>query len=98
MTMDLEDSPSSASTDAMISNLTEVAGMSAIGRTVGPVAMEHVDISFLEPGRVGPVIATATPIHVDKHDGVADVKVFDSGMDNRLMAVATVTVRVLSQS
>jgi acyl-coenzyme A thioesterase PaaI-like protein len=98
MTMELADAPSSVSPDSMISTLTEVAAMSAIGRTVGPVAIEHLDISFLEPGRIGPVIATATPVHIDKHDGVVEVKVVDRGMDDRLMAVATVTVRVLSQN
>ena len=70
----------------------------AIGFKVGLVTTEHIAISFLAPGRVGPVKATATPLRIGKHDGVAEVRVVDTGKDNRLMAVATVTVRVLGGS
>jgi uncharacterized protein (TIGR00369 family) len=62
----------------------------------GMVATGHIAVSFLAPGRVGPIRATGTPLRVGKHDGVAEVRVVDRGKDDRLMAVATVTLRVLT--
>jgi acyl-coenzyme A thioesterase PaaI-like protein len=52
-------------------------------------------ISFLAPGRDGPVRATGTPLRVGKADAVVEVRVIDRGRDDRLMAVALVTVRVI---
>jgi hypothetical protein len=43
------------------------------------VATEHIAISFLAPGRIGPVRATAKRLRVGEHDGVAEVKVVDLG-------------------
>ncbi|MHB1725035.1 MAG: PaaI family thioesterase [Acidimicrobiales bacterium] len=79
----------------IVSTLADVAGASAIARTVGMVATQHVALSFLAPGRVGPIRATAVPLRIGRQDGVAEVRVCDLGNDGRLMAVALVTVRVL---
>ena len=46
--------------DAVVASLAEVAGVSAIGFDVGPVATEHLGVSFLAPAWVGPMRATAT--------------------------------------
>jgi len=35
-------------------------------------------------------------LRVGRHDAVAEVRIVDRGNDNRLMAVALVTVRVLA--
>ena len=59
------------------------------------VATEHISILFLAPGREGPVRATGTPLRVGRHDAVAEVRIVDTGRDDRLMAVALVTVRLL---
>ncbi len=81
----------------VVSTLADVAGATAIAVKVGLVATEHIALSFLAPGRVGPIRATANALRVGKHDGVAEVRVIDTGKDNRLMAVSTVTVRVLDR-
>ncbi len=81
----------------VISTLADVAGASAIGFGIGMVATEHISISFLAPGREGPVRATATPLRIGKDDGVAEVKVVDLGRESPLMAVALVTVRILGK-
>jgi len=90
--------PAGSLEGGVISTLADVAGASAIGFQVGLVATEHIAVSFLAPGRVGPVRAVATPQRIGKYDGVAEVRVTDTGKDNRLMAVATLTVRILDKS
>lgn len=98
--MDVRDDlrgPAGTLEGGVISTLADVAGASAIGVKAGMVATEHIAISFLAPGRVGPIRATATPLRLGEHDGVAEVRVIDLGKDDRLMAVAQVTVRVLGE-
>jgi uncharacterized protein (TIGR00369 family) len=81
----------------VISTLVDVAGASAVAmRAQQMVATEHIAVSFLAPGRAGPIRATGVPLRVGKHDGVAEVRVVDTGKDERLMAVATVTLRILA--
>jgi uncharacterized protein (TIGR00369 family) len=84
--------------DGVVSTIVDVAGASAVGLKAGPVATEQVSISFIAPGRVGPIRATASPLRVGAHDGVSEVKVIDTGMQDRLMAVGTVTVRILDEA
>jgi len=60
------------------------------------VATEQISISLLAPGREGPIRATGVTLRVGRHDAVAEVRIVDRGNDNRLMAVALVTVRVLA--
>ncbi len=81
----------------VVATLADVAGASTIGFGVGMVATEHISISFLAPGRVGPVRATGTTLRIGKDYGVAEVKVVDCGRESRLMAVALVTVRILGE-
>ena len=83
--------------DGVVASLAEVAGESAIGFKVGLVATEHLGVSFLAPGWVGPIRATATAQLVGKQDGIADVRVVDTGKDDQLIAVATVTVQILGK-
>lgn len=81
----------------VISTLVDVAGASAVAmRARQMVATEHIAVSFLAPGRNGPIRATGVPLRVGKHDGVAEVRVIDTGKGDRLMAVATVTLRILA--
>lgn len=98
--MDIRDDlrgPAGSLEGGVVSTLADVAGASAVGFKVGLVATEHIAVSFLAPGRVGPVRAVATLLRIGKHDGVCEVRVVDTGKDDRLMAVATVTVRVLGK-
>jgi uncharacterized protein (TIGR00369 family) len=89
--------PAGSLEDGVVASLAEVAGVSAIGFKVGLVATEHLGVSFLAPGWVGPIRATATAQLVGKQDGIADVRVVDTGNDDQLVAVATVTVQILGK-
>jgi len=82
----------------VVSTLADVAGASAAARALGTmVATEHISISFLAPGRVGPIRAVGRPLRTGKRDAVVEVKITDLGHENRLMAVALVTVRGLGE-
>ena len=79
----------------VVATLVDVAGASAAARAVGAlVATEHISVSFLAPGRVGPIRATGTVLRAGSSGVVAEVRVHDRGQEDRLMAVALVTVRV----
>lgn len=88
--------PAGSLEGGVISTLADVAGASALAKAFSAlVATEHMSLSFLAPGRIGPIRATGVPLRVGRADGVAEVRVVDEGRDERLMAVALVTVRVL---
>ena len=89
--------PAGSLEDGVVASLAEVAGVSAIGSQVGLVATEHLGVSFLAPGWVGPIRATATAQLVGKQDGIAEVRVVDTGKEDQLVAVATVTVQILGK-
>ena len=89
--------PAGSLEDGVVASLAEVAGVTAIGSQVGLVATEHLGVSFLAPGWVGPIKATATAQLVGKQDGISDVRVVDTGKDDQLIAVATVTVQILGK-
>ena len=98
--MDMRDDlrgPAGSLEGGVVSTLADVAGASAIGFSVGMVATEHLAISFLAPGREGPIRAIGTPLRIGRDAGVAEVRVVDLGKDDRLMAVALVTVRILEK-
>jgi uncharacterized protein (TIGR00369 family) len=89
--------PAGSLEGGVVSTIIDVAGASAIAfQAQAMVATDHMAISFLAPGRIGPIRATGTPLRVGKTSGVAEVRVIDLGKDSRLMAVATVSVRILS--
>jgi uncharacterized protein (TIGR00369 family) len=80
----------------IVSTLADVAGASAVAKAAGRmVATEHISISYLAPGREGPIRATGRPLRIGRHDAVAEVRIVDVGRDDRLMAVALVTLRLL---
>src|SRR5437868_11229607 len=88
--------PAGSLEGGVVSTIADVAGASAGAQaTNGLVATQHMAISFLAPGRDGPVRATGTPLRVGKSDAVAEVRITDRGRDDRLMAVALVTVKVI---
>jgi uncharacterized protein (TIGR00369 family) len=90
--------PAGSLEGGVIATLVDVAGATAVAFASGGqlVATEHINVSYLAPGRVGPVRATGNVLRLGRHDGVAEVRIVDSGLDNRLMAVGTVTVRLLT--
>ena len=65
--MDIRDDlrgPAGSLEGGVVSTLADVAGASAIGFSVGMVATEHLAISFLAPGREGPIRAIGTPLRI----------------------------------
>jgi uncharacterized protein (TIGR00369 family) len=97
--LDLDDDlkgPAGSLEGGVVSTIADVAGASAAALAVkGLVATQHIAISFLAPGKEGPVRATGTPLRVGKSDAVVEVRVVDRGRDDRLIAVALVTVKLL---
>ena len=97
--MDMRDDlcgPAGSLEGGVVSTIVDVAGASAAAAAVGGlVATSSMTISFLAPGRVGPIRATGTPLRVGKIDAVAEVRVIDLGKENRLMAVGLVTVKLI---
>ena len=73
-----------------IAVLVETAAehVGASGRRAADVVLH-----FLAPGRIGPVVGRATPIGARGDGEVVEVAVHDLGADDRLMAVAVVTLR-----
>ncbi|MHB8218929.1 MAG: PaaI family thioesterase [Acidimicrobiales bacterium] len=90
--------PAGSLEGGVIATLVDCAGAAAAVRALGAmVATEHLTLSFLAPGRVGPVRAEGRLLRVGRRDAVVDVRVLDLGNDGRLMAVAQMTVRSLGQ-
>ena len=88
--------PAGSLEGGVVSTLVDVAGASAGAMAVkGLVATQHISVSFLAPGRDGPVRATGRPLRVGRGDVVVEVRVVDRGRDDRLMAVGLVTVKVI---
>ena len=88
--------PAGSLEGGVVSTLVDVAGASTAAMAVGGlVATQHISLSFLAPGRDGPVRATGTPLRVGRTDAVVEVRVVDRGKADRLMAVGLVTVKVI---
>lgn len=90
--------PAGSLEGGVVATLADVAGATACARALGHtlVATEHVSISYLAPGRVGPFRAVGTVLRAGRDQAVSEVRVSDAGKDDRLMAVALVTVRRLA--
>jgi uncharacterized protein (TIGR00369 family) len=97
--MDLRDDlcgPNGTVEGGVVSTLVDVAGASAGATALGRwLATEHISVSFLAPGRVGPIRASAELLRAGQRDAVSEVRVVDVGRDDQLMAVALVTLRQL---
>jgi uncharacterized protein (TIGR00369 family) len=88
--------PAGSLEGGVVSTIVDVAGASTAAMAVkGLVATQHISVSFLAPGRDGPIRATGTPLRVGRTDAVVEVRVVDRGRDDRLMAVGLVTVKVI---
>ena len=80
----------------IVAVLVDCAGASCVAAAgARPVATLQTSIEYLAAARVGPIRAVATLLRASKAFGVVDVKVFDVGKDNRLVAAAHVTVSYL---
>src|SRR5437763_16297807 len=72
--------PAGSLEGGVVSTVADVAGASAAAQAVGGlVATQHIAISFLAPGRAGPVRAAGTPLPVGRADAVVEVRVVGRG-------------------
>jgi len=98
VTLDLRDDmrgPAGALEGGIVSTLVDVAGASAAAAETGRlVVTQQMSISFLAPGRVGPVVGAGRTVRVGRHDVVSEVRVTDEGGSNQLIATAIVTFRM----
>jgi uncharacterized protein (TIGR00369 family) len=100
--LDLRDDlcgPAGSLEGGVVSTLADVAGASCAAMNLSSqlVATQDMSISFLAPGRIGPIRATAEPLRVGRTNAVVEVRVIDTGKDNRLIAVALLTATVLDR-
>ena len=73
----------------VIATLVDVAAAStAVQGGTGLVATSDLTIHFLAPGRVGPVRATGELLRSRSGGAAVEVRVYDAGKEDRLMAVA----------
>ncbi len=96
MTDDLR-GPSGAMHGGLVATLVDTAGASCLAAANGwgPVATSTMSVQYLAAARVGPIRAVGRPLRVSDTTGVAEVQVVDVGQDERLVAVAHVSVRYL---
>src|SRR3954466_3803115 len=70
--------PAGSLEGGVVSTLADVAGASTCAMAVGSlVATEHISITFLAPGRDGPIRATGALLRSGRNDAVAEVRVVD---------------------
>jgi len=87
--------PAGALEGGIVSTLIDVAGASvAAGETGRLVVTTQMSISFLAPGRVGPITAIGRTLRVGRDDVVSEVRVTDEGNDDRLVASGLVTLKL----
>ena len=73
----------------VIATLVDVAAASTAAQgSSGLVATSEMTIHFLAPGRVGPVRAVGELLRSRSGGAAVEVRVYDAGRDDRLMAVA----------
>jgi uncharacterized protein (TIGR00369 family) len=88
--------PGGAVHGGLVASLIDCAGASAVASaSKRPPATSNLTVSYLAAGRVGPLRAQAKTLRIGRHHGVCDVRVYDVGKDDRLVATATVTVNFL---
>jgi len=81
----------------LVAMIVDVAGASTLARaTSRPVATASTSIQYLSAGRIGPLRATGKVLRASDTLGVVEVQVVDVGKDERLVAVAHVTLKLLA--
>jgi uncharacterized protein (TIGR00369 family) len=89
--------PGGAVHGGIIASLVDRAGAYAIARdSQRVVATSNMALNYLALADVGPLRAVASSLRVGRQLGVVEVKVFDAGKDDRLVATALVTLSYLT--
>ena len=72
--------------------LGAVAGV-PVGQPTPDLVVTDAVIHYFSPGRVGPVVARATPVGGRDREEIVKVDLLDTGADDRPLTTAVVTVR-----
>ena len=89
--------PSGAVHGGVIASLVDRAGAFAIYQASQRfVATSNVALSYLSAANSGPLRAVATTLRIGRQQGVVEVRVFDSGKGDALVATALMTLSYVS--
>ncbi|MDX6285186.1 MAG: hypothetical protein QOG53_671 [Frankiales bacterium] len=82
----------------IVATIIDCAGGIAASRATNSMKTFTADmnIHFLAAGRVGPVRAIGTVLRQGRTSVVTEVRVYDTGADDRLMSLATLTFQLPS--
>ena len=85
--------PTGAVHGGLVASLVDRAGAYAVHRDSGrAVATSSVALSYLAAARAGPLRAVATNLRIGGRQGVVEVRVFDTGGDDVMVATALLTL------
>jgi uncharacterized protein (TIGR00369 family) len=77
--------------------IADVAGAMAVAqRTQRQGASASVSVQLLAPAKVGPLRAVANVLKASRHSATAEVHIYDTGNEQRLVAAAHVTCALFS--
>jgi uncharacterized protein (TIGR00369 family) len=82
----------------VIATLVDVAATTAAQGSAGLVATSEMTVHFLAPGRIGPIRAVGELLRSRSGGAAVEVRVYDSGNQDRLMVVALAAFSDLSGS
>jgi uncharacterized protein (TIGR00369 family) len=89
--------PGGAVHGGVIASLVDRAGAYAVFRaSQRNVATSNLSLSYLASASGGPLRAVATALRIGKRQGVVEVRVFDVGREDLLVATALLTLSYLS--
>ena len=89
--------PAGSLEGGIVATLADVAGASTAAMALGAmVATQQISISYLAPAKTGPIRASGAPLRIGRQDAVVQVDITDLGRNDRVVAVALVTVKALS--
>ena len=89
--------PRGAVHGGLIACLADRAGAYAAVRSSGrSVVTSGVALSYMASARVGPLRAVAVALRIGRQQGVVEVRVYDHGQENRLVATALLTMSFLA--
>lgn len=76
----------------MASLIDRAAAYAAVRASDRSVVTSNLALSYLASADVGPLRAVAGILRVGRRQGVVEVRVYDAGRDNRLVATALLTM------
>ncbi len=99
MELDITDEirgPGGAVHGGLIASLVDRAGAYAVHQASQRlVATSNLSLSYLAAATTGPLRAVATALRIGSRQGVVEVRVFDAGKEDLLVATALLTLSFL---